>query len=199
MNAALPPVLIVDDEKNMRLSLETMLQDEGYSARSVESAEGGLGLIESQSFFMVITDAHLGGMTGYEFLARLRQKRPELPVLIITAYATPRLAVEAIRAGAIDYLSKPFEPEELLHAVARCAERYRLLRENAALRAKAGEVHDLARIIGECPAMRRAGCVRPEMMAVRRQMNPPGLRATKLAEMVAQIERHRPLGPTAYR
>jgi hypothetical protein len=53
--------------------------------------------------------------------------------------------------------------------------------------------------IGECPAMRRAGCVRPEMMAVRRQMNPPGLRATKLAEMVAQIERHRPLGPTAYR
>ncbi len=155
MNAALPPVLIVDDEKNMRLSLETMLQDEGYSARSVESAEGGLGLIESQSFFMVITDAHLGGMTGYEFLARLRQKRPELPVLIITAYATTRLAVEAIRAGAIDYLSKPFEPEELLHAVARCAERYRLLRENAALRAKAGEVHDLSRIIGECPAMRQ--------------------------------------------
>ncbi len=155
MNPALPPVLIVDDEKNMRLSLETMLRDEGYSARSVESAEGGLGLIDGQSFFMVITDAHLGGMTGYEFLARLRQKRPDLPVLIITAYATPRLAVEAIRAGAIDYLSKPFEPEELLHAVARCAERYRLLQENAALRAKTGEVHDLSRIIGECPAMRQ--------------------------------------------
>src|SRR5207245_10451433 len=121
----------------------------GCSGRSVASAEGWVGLIESQSFFRVISVAHLGGMTGYQFLAQLRQKRPELPVLIITAYATPRLAVEAIRAGAIDYLSKPFEPEELLHAVARCAERYRLLRENAALRAKAGEVHDLARIIGE--------------------------------------------------
>ena len=72
---------------------------------------------------MVITDAHLTGMNGYDLLSRLRQTKPELPVLMITAYATAKLAVEAIKAGAIDYLSKPFEPEELLHAVARCAER----------------------------------------------------------------------------
>src|SRR5437773_8024733 len=65
-----------------------------------------------------------------------------LPILI-TAYATPKLAAEAIKAGAIDYLAKPFAPEELLHAVGRCAERYRLLQENASLRARATETYRL--------------------------------------------------------
>jgi DNA-binding NtrC family response regulator len=73
---------------------------------------------------------------------------------MITAYATPKLAVEAIKSGAIDYVAKPFAPEELLHAVARCAERHRLLRENAALRSRAGEIVTLNQIVGESPAMR---------------------------------------------
>src|SRR5437763_14814360 len=73
---------------------------------------------------------------------------------MITASATPKLAAEAIKAGAIDYLAKPFAPEELLHAVARCAERYRLLQENASLRARAGETYGLEQIVGECPGMR---------------------------------------------
>ena len=77
-------------------------------------------------------------MSGYEFLRKIRSRWPELPALMLTAYATPKLAVEAIKAGAIDYLAKPFAPEELLHAVARCAERHQLLRENAALRSRAG-------------------------------------------------------------
>ena len=73
---------------------------------------------------------------------------------MLTAYATPKLAVEAIKAGAIDYLAKPFAPEELLHAVARCAERHRLLRENAALRSRAGEIFSLDQIVGESAKMR---------------------------------------------
>jgi DNA-binding NtrC family response regulator len=72
---------------------------------------------------------------------------------MITAYATPKLAVEAIKAGAIDYLAKPFAPEELLHAVSRCAERHRLLRENAALRAHAAETYQIEQIVGESPKM----------------------------------------------
>jgi len=102
----------------------------------------------------VITDARLGGMSGYEFLAKSRAQWPDLPVLMITAYATPKLAVEAIQAGAMDYLAKPFAPEELLHAVARCAERYRLLQENANLRARTTETYSLEQIVGECPRMR---------------------------------------------
>ena len=154
MSLPLPPVLVVDDEKNMRLSLNAVLTDEDYPVRTVDSAEAALALLAKEEFFMAITDARLGGMSGYEFLAKTRSQWPELPVLMITAYATPKLAAEAIKAGAIDYLAKPFAPEELLHAVARCAERYRLLQENAALRARASETYRLEQIVGESPAMR---------------------------------------------
>lgn len=151
MNSNLPPILVVDDEKNMRLSLEAVMGHEGYQYRAVESAEQAIKLLETDEFFMVITDARLGGMSGYEFLSHVRKNWPHLPILMITAYATPKLAVEAIKAGAIDYLAKPFAPEELLHAVGRCAERHKLLQENAALRARAGEIYRLEQIIGAAP------------------------------------------------
>src|SRR6185369_2081306 len=154
MSLSLPPVLVVDDEKNMRLSLKTVLEGERYPVRTVESAEEALALLPKEEFFMAITDARLGGMSGYELLSRIRSQWPDLPVLMITAYATPKLAVEAIKAGAIDYLSKPFAPEELLHAVGRCAERYRLLQENADLRARAGGAAGLEDIVGESAKMR---------------------------------------------
>jgi DNA-binding NtrC family response regulator len=153
MSAPLPPVLVVDDEKNMRLSLQTVLKDEGYAARVVESAEEALNLLTREKFLMVITDARLGGMSGYEFLKKIHAQKPDLPALMLTAYATPKLAVEAIKAGAIDYLAKPFAPEELLHAVARCAERHQLLLENTALRSRAEQVFSLDQIVGESPKM----------------------------------------------
>src|SRR5881409_3092375 len=149
MSVTLPPLLVVDDEKNMRLSLEAVMVDEGYEVRAVDSAEQALRLLEQEDFFMIITDARLNGMSGYEFLGQLKQKWPNLPVLMITAFTTPKLAVEAIKAGAIDYLAKPFAPEELLHAVARCAERHRLILENQELRARAGEPYRLDQIIGD--------------------------------------------------
>jgi DNA-binding NtrC family response regulator len=149
----LPPLLVVDDEKNMRLSLQTVLEGESYEVRLADSAEAGLKLIQQENFFMVITDARLGGMSGYEFLKMVAEKRPDLPVIMITAYATPKLAVEAIKSGATDYLAKPFEPDELLHAVGRCAERHRLLTENAALKARAGSGIRIENIVGESPKM----------------------------------------------
>ena len=153
--SALPPVLVVDDEKNMRLSLQTVLNDEGYQIKAVERAEDGLQMLErGEKFLVAITDGCLDGMSGYDFLGRVRNQWPELPVLMITAYATPKLAAEAIKAGAIDYLAKPFAPEELLHAVGRCAERHKLITENAKLRARASEAFSLEQIIGESPRMR---------------------------------------------
>lgn len=150
----LPPLLVVDDEKNMRLSLQTVLAGEGYEVRLAESAEDALKLLAAEEIFMVLTDGRLGGMSGYELLREISRRKPGLPVLMMTAYATPRLAVEAIKAGAIEYLGKPFEPDELLHAVARCAERHQLIAENTALKARAGEVYRLEHIIGEAPKMR---------------------------------------------
>ena len=154
MSIELPPVLIVDDEKNMRQTLMTLLQDEGYETRAADSAEEALRQLAREEFLMVITDARLGGMSGYELLTRIHSQWPELPALMITAYATPKLAVEAIKAGAIDYLSKPFAPEELLHAVGRCAERHRLLKENQSLRARAAEIYRLEQLVGESPKIR---------------------------------------------
>ena len=154
MSVALPPILVVDDEKNMRLSLKNILTDESYGARVVESAEEAMVLLGQEEFLLVVTDAQLGGMTGYEFIKQTKNRWPDIPVLMITAYATPKLAVEAIKAGAIDYLAKPFAPEELLHAIARCAERYRLLMDNAALRAKTVEPYKLEQIIGDSPKMK---------------------------------------------
>lgn len=154
MIANLPPLLVIDDEKNMRLSLQAVMEEEGYKFRAADSAEEALRLLSQEQFFMVITDARLNGMSGYEFLAEARKRWPDLPVLMITAYATPKLAVEAIKSGAIDYLAKPFAPEELLHAVGRCAERHRLIMENAALRARAGEPYRLDQIIGESNKIR---------------------------------------------
>jgi DNA-binding NtrC family response regulator len=157
MTAHMPPLLVIDDEPNMRISLESIMVDEGYQVRVLESAEQGLKALEEGEFFMVITDARLQGMSGYELLRRVRASWPELPILIITAFATPKLAVEAIKAGAMDYLAKPFAPEELLHAVERCAEHYRLVRENAALRARTAEPYRLDEIIGQSSGMKELG------------------------------------------
>ncbi|MGD0410957.1 MAG: sigma-54 dependent transcriptional regulator [Verrucomicrobiota bacterium] len=151
MSPPLPPLLVIDDERNMRLSLKSILHGEGYDVQMAESAEEALLALEKLEFLMVITDARLGQMSGYEFLAQACKRWPNIPFLMITAYATPKLAVEAIKAGAIDYLAKPFAPEELLHAVSRCAERFRLIRENATLRAHATEAYQLEQIIGDSP------------------------------------------------
>ena len=86
---SLPPLLVVDDERNMRLSLETVMADEGYAVRAVESAEEGLRLLEDQPFFMVITDARLGGISGYEFLGRIKEafdEEPDLANLLLAPY-----------------------------------------------------------------------------------------------------------------
>lgn len=154
MSIELPPILIVDDEKNMRQTVATLLQDEDYETRTAESAEDALRLLAREEFMMVISDARLGGMSGYELLGKIRNQWPELPSLMITAYATPKLAVEAIKAGAVDYLAKPFAPEELLHAVSRCAERFRLLKENESLRARTTDIYRVEHIVGESPKMR---------------------------------------------
>ncbi len=154
MSVILPPLLVVDDEKNMRASLRGILANEGFTVRPIESAEEALRILEREDFFMIISDFRLGGMNGGEFLKVCRQRWPKVPVVVITAYATPKLAADAIKAGAFDYLPKPFEPEELLNTVARCAERYKLLKENATLRARSGETYRIDDIIGDSSRMR---------------------------------------------
>ena len=128
MKSNLPPILVVDDEPNMRETVSQLLMDEGYLADTAESAEQALEMINEVDgkYFMMITDGRLGGMSGYDLLKQIRGQRSKIQVILITAFATPKLAVDAIQNGAVDYLSKPFAPEELLHAVDRCRKQFDL-------------------------------------------------------------------------
>ncbi|MBO6004484.1 MAG: sigma-54-dependent Fis family transcriptional regulator [Verrucomicrobia bacterium] len=153
MKKTLPPLMIVDDERNMRLSLQTVLSDEGYEVIAEDSAENAYKTLESKEVFIIITDARLGGMSGYEFLKKVKERWKDIPVVMITGYATPKLAVDAIKSGAIDYLAKPFAPEELIHCVKRCADLYQLVEENRTLKVAATEQFSLDGIIGNDPSM----------------------------------------------
>ena len=96
MSVALPPILVVDDEKNMRLSLKNILTDESYGARVVESAEEAMVLLGQEEFLLVVTDAQLGGMTGYEFIKQTKNRWPDIPLVapsvIACSWITPRCA-----------------------------------------------------------------------------------------------------------
>jgi DNA-binding NtrC family response regulator len=158
MKSALPPILMVDDEPNMRSTVSELLMDDGYTVDVAESGEQAVEMLTepSSEYFMMITDGRLGGMSGYELLKRAKADFPKMRVILITAFATPKLAVEAIKNGAVDYLSKPFAPEELLHAVDRCRENYDLKEENKTLRARSGgssPIYQLHQIVGDSPKM----------------------------------------------
>jgi two-component system, NtrC family, response regulator AlgB len=119
-------VLIVDDEKNIRTTLTVCLEQLSHQVVSVSSAEGALAALARQPFDLALVDLKLGMESGLDLLPRMLADRPELLVVIITAYATVETAVEAIRRGAWDYLPKPFTPAPIRHLLDRACERRRL-------------------------------------------------------------------------
>ena len=112
-------ILVVEDDNGLREALVDTLLLGGYECREVDSGERALLALSRQSFDMVISDIQMGGMDGLTLLANIRQQYPQVPVLLMTAYANIDGAVRAMREGAIDYLAKPFSPEVLLNQVSR--------------------------------------------------------------------------------
>ncbi|MGL4717448.1 MAG: sigma-54-dependent transcriptional regulator [Aeromonas sp.] len=112
-------ILVVEDDNGLREALVDTLLLGGYECREADSAERALLTLSRQPFDMVISDIQMGGMDGLTLLATIRQQYPQIPVLLMTAYANINGAVRAIREGAIDYLAKPFSPEVLLNQVSR--------------------------------------------------------------------------------
>lgn len=107
-------VLIVDDEKLMRISLESQLKKEGYDVTSMDNAIDGLKIVKSEEFDVVLTDLRLSGMSGIDFLKEVKKYNQEIIVVIMTAYGTLESAVSAIKEGAYDYIAKPFSTDELI-------------------------------------------------------------------------------------
>lgn len=112
-------ILIVDDDRAQRSLLETFLHAQGFSTRSAASGEAALQLLDETPFAMMISDVRMPGMSGLETLRRVRQKYPDLPVLLVTAFADIRSAVTAMRDGAVNYLAKPIDLGELIASVRR--------------------------------------------------------------------------------
>jgi len=148
-------VLVVDDERNMLTVMQMALEQVGYRVLTAERAEDALGLLHDPDLDVVLSDLKMPGMGGDEFIRRSRRERPDLPIIVVTAYGSIPSAIECIQAGATNYLTKPFEPEELQFAVDN-ALRYRdLLRENLQLHAVASDERRSRRLVGDSAAMQK--------------------------------------------
>jgi DNA-binding NtrC family response regulator len=141
-------VLVVDDEHNMQAVMRIILQDAGYEVLVADSGEAGLGQLKNPNLDVVLSDLNMPGMGGEEFVSRCRKERSDVPVIIVTAHGTIRSAVASINAGAADYLTKPFEPEELEIAVHNAIKLRDILRENQQLKAAVSQSLAGKRLLG---------------------------------------------------
>ena len=148
-------ILVVEDERNMQLVIRMALEDAGYVVLTADSAEQALEKLSSPEISVVLTDLKLPGMRGDELVLHCKKERPEVPVIVLTAYGSIRSAIACIQAGAADYLTKPFEAEELLLAVQSALRLHHLMRENQRLQAVVSDGRTRRRLIGDSPAMRR--------------------------------------------
>jgi DNA-binding response OmpR family regulator len=120
------PILIVDDEKNIRLTLSQALETLGAEIDTAANGEEALAKLKGREFGLILLDIRMPGMDGMEVLRRVREIRPDIRIIMITAYGTIESAVEALKLGAVDFLQKPFDPEEIRELVSRVMDRDRL-------------------------------------------------------------------------
>jgi two-component system response regulator AtoC len=155
-------VLVVDDEENIRLVLRTLLRKHGYEVEVADNGETALALVESFGPDVILTDVRMPKLGGLDLLATLRAKQSPATVIVMSAYGNVDLALEAMKAGAYDYVGKPFKPDEIVLALRKAEERESLRRENRSLReqiraeqrfesilAKSQEMQDVFRTISK--------------------------------------------------
>ena len=146
-------VLVVDDDHDMVAALCDILRQAGYRTLSAHSGHEALALVERESPDVLISDLRMAGMTGHGVQAELKRTAPDLPVIIITAFGSIQTAVESMKLGAFDYITKPFSNSELLLLVARALENRELRSEVKRLRIELARNHGLENIIATSPNM----------------------------------------------
>lgn len=146
-------VLVVDDEENLRLVLRTFLRRQGYEVETAENGEEALPMIDGFGPDFVVTDVRMPRMGGMDLLSALRAKGSDATVIVMSAYGSHELALSAIQAGAYDYVSKPFKPEEVLLVLKKAEEREALRRENRALREEIAKGARFEGILAKSPQM----------------------------------------------
>jgi DNA-binding NtrC family response regulator len=148
-------ILCVDDEVAALEILREMLERAGHQPITVQNAEAALNVLSRGGIDLLVSDYRMPGVTGLELLERIRESGLDVPVIMITGYGSIEHAVLSIKAGAVDYVTKPIRPQQLELAVEQALELTRLRRENAALRDEVAQLQTGRQILGESPALRR--------------------------------------------
>jgi two-component system NtrC family response regulator len=151
----MPKILVVDDDASLRRILEYNLAEEGYAVATAGSGEEALGLLEKARFDLVVTDIKMPGMDGMDLLRRVKESSPGTQVIVITAFGTIEMAVEAMKAGAFEYVTKPFNRDGLRLAVRKALRFQTLETENVRLKREVTRKFGFENIVGDSPQMQR--------------------------------------------
>ena len=146
-------ILVVDDEASLREMLVILLEREGYLLTEAETGRQAYEKIREEEFDLIVSDIRMPDMTGIELLRRLREEECGIPLLMITAFSSTEEAVEAMKLGAYDYITKPFKNDEIRLVIKNALERQQLQAENQRLRQQLGERSSFSSLVGESPAM----------------------------------------------
>jgi two-component system response regulator AtoC len=146
-------ILVADDDPDIRVLLKTFLEDEGYTVSEAANGQDALDGVRSGAYDLVLLDMRLPGMTGMDVLKQLREKQGDVPVILITAYGSPNIAIQASSLGAYSFITKPFELDDVLLTISRYFERQQLKEEVRTLRSQMEPRDPSERIIGNSPAM----------------------------------------------
>jgi two-component system response regulator HydG len=149
-----PRVLAVDDKENILGLLRSILEDR-FDVTTAQDGSRALALALNGEFDVVVSDIRMPGLDGFTLLHELKREKPDVEVVLMTAYGSVEKAVEAMRSGAYDYLTKPFEPDDAAITVARAAERKRLRDQARSLRAALEAGHRFEQLIGKGPSMQQ--------------------------------------------
>ncbi len=141
-------ILVVDNEESMRFFLEEILKKEGYSVVSAGDGIAAIHRVQEAEFDLITMDIRMPGMNGLEALLEIKKIKPEVVVVMITAYGSEKIAIDAIQKGAYDYFTKPFDIDNLRIVIRRAIEKHRLDIENRSLRRELGERYKFDNIIG---------------------------------------------------
>lgn len=148
-------ILIVDDEDSVRDSLLNWFLEDGYEVEAAENAKKALQLLEERNFNIILADIKMPGMDGLELHRRIRSLNRETIVIIMTAFASVETAVQALKDGAFDYVTKPFDPDDLSHLIRNAASQIALRNENEALKERVTTLEEVDDIIGHSEAIVR--------------------------------------------
>jgi two-component system response regulator HydG len=147
-------ILVVDDEQSHRTMLKAVLTKEGYDIYEADDGVSAVKAVENESFDLVLMDIRMTDMDGIEAMGEIKKTSPSIPIIMMTAYASVKTAVEALKSGAYDYLTKPLDIDELKILIKKALEHYRLQEENVFLKERLADRFDFSKIIGKSRRMK---------------------------------------------